>query len=131
MMPSRVFALTKPSYTILRATGSQLYLPLLQVRPGGHVAGDGLLEPPLDVAAGLAAVPDHIEPFRDVEVVGVHQPAAAIGIEEPTAGEVLGGGGGYGVQPREARLEGEHGTGGIDDPLVDLLLVAGGLDRRR
>ena len=50
--------------------GIPLHLPSQEVGLGGHVACDGLLEPLVDVAAGLPTVPDHIQPFGDVEVVG-------------------------------------------------------------
>ena len=54
-----------------------------------------------------------------------HAASAPIGVEQATTGKVLGRGGGDGVDSLEAGPVGEHGPRGVDDAVLDLLLVAG------
>jgi len=53
------------------------------------MGGDGLFEALVDVAAGLAACTDAMDPFGDVQVDGIHPSAIAASVKEPSSSEIL------------------------------------------
>ena len=64
-------------------------LATLLIRAGRHVTLNGFLETTLHIAACVPAVPDHIHPLRDVEVIRRDAPSPSIGVEQAPAGEIL------------------------------------------